>query len=965
MNFSALSIRHPVPAILLFALLTLLGVASFRGLGIQNFPDIEVPIITVSATLEGAAPAQLETEVARRIEDAVASLGGVEHIRAALTDSMVNIIIEFSIDKNADVALNEVRNAVDSIRSELPQDLTTPVISKRTTTGGVMIAFVIESKALDEGELSWLVDNEIAKALLAVPGVGRFSRMGGIDREIQVNLDPVRMRSLGITAADLSRLLRQVRKDAPGGRGDIAGEVQTIRTMAAPESLDDLMKLDLPLPGGRTVALAEIATITDGKAEPGSVVLFNGKQMVGFELSRSKGWSEVSVAMEVRQAVREFSRTHPQVTIQEAYNTFAPAQDNFKGSMELLYEGAFLAIVVVWWFLRDLRATFISAAALPLSIIPAFLIMKLANFSLDTLTLLSLALVVGILVDDAIVEVENIIRHLKMGKPPYQAAMEAANEIGMAVIATTLTLVAVFLPTAFMGGIPGKFFRPFGMTSVAAILASLVVARLLTPMMSAHLLRPDTQIHQKEALWQRHYIHWVTGCLNHPRLTMLAALLFFAGSLSLAPLLPSGFVPAADRSQTMVSLELPPGSSLSDTLEASRKALELIRPIPEITSVYAAVGSAASLEGGPLGGTASGDVRKATLVVNLVDRHERAKKQSLVEGDLRARLQNLPGVRVSINANAMGVKLMLVLASNDPAALTTAVMGVEKEIRSRIRNVGNILSNATLERPEIHIVPDFAKAADLGIGSEAIAQAVRVATAGDFKVQLAKLNLPERQIPIRVRLTPEVRQDLTAIRQLPVASRTGVVPLETVATVEMESGATQIDRFDRMRFSTITVELGQRVLGEVLAEVNRLPSMQNLPAGVHRPPDGESQRMKELFGSFATAMSIGVLCIYIVLVLLFHDFLQPITILAALPLSLGGAFVALLVTHNAFSMPAVIGILMLMGIVTKNSILLVEYAVVARRERGLNRRDALLDACHKRARPIVMTTIAMGAGMLP
>ncbi|MEO5329166.1 MAG: efflux RND transporter permease subunit [Magnetococcus sp. THC-1_WYH] len=963
MNFSSLSIRHPVPAILLFILLTLLGLSAFQSLGIQNFPDIEVPSISVTASLEGAAPPQLETEVARKIEDAVASLGGVDHIRTTLTDSTVSIIVEFAIDKNAEVALSEVRNAVDAIRSDLPQDLTTPMISKKTTTGGVMIAFVARSQVMDEGELSWLVDNDIAKTLLAVHGVGKFARMGGIDREIQVDLDPVKMRSLNITAGDVSRLLRQVRKDSPGGRGDIAGEVQTIRTLAAPESLADLEFLDIPLAGGRTVRLGDIATITDGRAEPSSIALIDGERVVGFELTRSKGWSEVSVAQEVRRKVQEFSESHPQVTIEEAYNTFAPALDNYKGSMILLYEGAALALLVVWWFLRDSRATLISAAALPLSIIPAFFFMKMSLFSLDTLTLLALALVVGILVDDAIVEVENIVRHLKMGKPPYQAAMEAADEIGMAVVATTLTLVAVFLPTAFMGGIPGMFFRPFGMTAVAAIIASLVVARLLTPMMAAYLLRPDSREHQQSG-WQRVYIRWVTGCLNHPRLTMLAALLFFAGSLSLAPLLPSGFVPAADRSQTLVNLELPPGSSLDDTLKASQQASAIIKEIPEVVRVYGTVGAAANSEGGPLGGGSSGDVRKATLIVVLMDRRERDKSQPQVEEELRHRLQRIPGLRVSISSHGAGVKLTLVLASNDAEALARVVDATARESRT-LQGIGNVRSNAALDRPEIHILPDFAKAADLGVSGETISQAVRVATAGDFKVQLAKLNLPERQVPIRVRLAPGVRHDLDAIRQVPIASRNGVVSLEAVATVEMQSGATQIDRFDRMRRTTIDIELGQRALGEVLNDVLNLPSMKNLPSGVHRPPDGEAQRMKELFASFAGAMAMGVLCIYIVLVLLFHDFLQPITILAALPLSLGGAFISLLITHNSFSMPAVIGILMLMGIVTKNSILLVEYAVSARRDRGLLRREAMLDACNKRARPIVMTTIAMGAGMLP
>ncbi|MBF0439995.1 MAG: efflux RND transporter permease subunit, partial [Magnetococcales bacterium] len=740
------------------------------------------------------------------------------------------------------------------------------------------------------------------------------------------------------------------------------GEVQTIRTLAALESFEELRHLDIPLAGGRSIPLGSIATMTDGIAEPTTVALMNGEKRVAFEITRSRGWSEVTVAEKVRRAVETFQQNHPQVTIQEAYNTFSPSLDNYSGSMHLLYEGALLAVLVVWWFLRDKRATLISAAALPLSIIPAFLVMKLANFSLDTLTLMALALVVGVLVDDAIVEVENIVRHMQMGKSPYEAAIEASNEIGMAVIATTLTLVAVFLPTAFMGGIPGKFFRPFGITAVAAILASLIVARLLTPMMSAHLLKPMAHTPKESGLLKR-YMRVVTTCLDHPRLTMLAALLFLIGSLALAPLLPSGFVPAADRSQTMVILELPPGSALADTLRIAQQATTLIQQIPEVLRVYGAVGSAAG-DGGPLGGLSSGDVRKATLVVPLVDRHLRDKKQPQIENEIRTLLQRLPGVRVTLTSSGPGVKLSLVFTGTDPDALAKTVKNIEKELRT-LQGVGNILSNASLQRPEIHLVPDFAKAADLGISSEAMAQAVRVATAGDFKVQLAKLNLPERQIPIRVRLAPSVRFDLAAIRQLPVASRHGLIPLESLAAVEIRSGFTQIDRMDRMRRISIDIELGQRIIGDVMAEVNRMPIMQQLPAGVQRPLDGDAQRMKELFGSFAGAMAIGVLCIYIVLVLLFHDFLQPVTILAALPLSLGGAFVALLATHNAFSLPSVIGILMLMGIVTKNSILLVEYAVSSRRERGLDRRSALLDACHKRARPIIMTTIAMVAGMLP
>lgn len=963
MNVSAWSIRHPVPSLLLFALLTLLGLGSFRTLGIQNFPDIEVPVITVLATLEGAAPTQMETEIARKIEDSVASLGGVDHIRTTITDGTASIAVEFFIDKDAEIALNEVRNAVDSVRTDLPQEMNTPIISKKTTSGRGLVTFTVASDVMDMTDLSWFVDNDLSKAMLAVPGVGKFSRIGGVDREIEIALDPLRMAALGVGAADISIQLKQVQQDASGGRGDVGNAIQSFRTLGALDSAEGLAQLHIPLSHGRSVRLADVATITDGIAEPTTIALLDGQTVVAFEMTRIKGSSEVSVTQAIRKAVADFQAAHPQVRIAEAYNTVSRVQDNFDGSMELLYEGGFLAILVVWWFLREWRATLVSATALPLSIIPTFLVMKQAGFSLDTLTLLALALVVGVLVDDAIVEIENIVRHLRMGKSPWQAAMEAADEIGLAVIATTLTLVAVFLPTAFMGGVPGKFFRSFGITAATAVLVSLLVARLLTPMMAAYLLRPITEQEPDSPLLTR-YLGWVRWCMCHRRTTMAVAVAFFVASLMLIPLLPKGFIPVADRAQTIVTLELAPGSPLAETEAITRQAMQRLRATPDVVSVFAAVGSSANANQGPLGGGSSADVRKATLTVNLTHRHDRSRTQLEIEGDLRDRLRTLPGVRVAIASSEPGAQLRVSLASDDPDALDTALRGLERDLRT-LKGVGNITSAATLQRPEIHIIPNDGRAADLGITSEQLARAVRVATMGAYKVQLAKLNLPQRQVPIRVRLDKSLRQDLAAIRQLPITARQGTVPLSAVAEVIMGSGPAQINRLDRMRNAAIDVELGDRVIGQVMAESEALPALRNLPPGVHHPTEGDAQRMEELFSSFGLAMGIGILCIYMILVLLFHDFMQPVTILAALPFSLGGAFVGLLVTGHAFSMPAIIGILMLMGIVTKNSILLVDYAVIMRREAGISRLEAMVHACHKRARPIVMTTIAMGAGMLP
>jgi multidrug efflux pump subunit AcrB len=961
MNVSAWSIRHPVPAILLFGFLSVFGVMGFRALGIQNFPDVELPTITVSASLEGADPTQLETEVARKIEDKIASLGGIEHIRTTISDGTATVRVEFQIDKDTDVALNEVRNAVDSVRADLPRDMTDPVVSKVTTSGSPIVTYTVASARMDEQARSWFVDNEIAKALLAVKGVGQVARVGGVDREVHVDLDSAKMQSLGVTAEAVSAQLKRVQQDASGGRGDIGGAVQSVRSLGAVGTVAGIAELIIPLPDGRRVRLQDLGTISDSFAERSSHALLGETPVVAFEVTRIRGASEVAVAEAVKAAVAHLETIHPQVQIREAFNNVDPVYDNYLGSMELLYEGALLAILVVFWFLRDWRATLIATVALPLSILPTFAFMLWFGFSLNVLTLLALALVVGILVDDAIVEIENIVRHLRMGKTPFRAAMEAADEIGLAVIATTLTLVAVFLPTAFMGGVPGKFFVQFGITAAVAVLASLLVARLLTPMMCAYFLKAHPEGNRDGFIMTR-YLAAAGWCLDHRKTTAVAAILFFVGSMLLMPLLPKGFVPAADRSLTSVKLELPPGSSLEDTRLAAERARALLAPMPDILRVFTAAGSTAGQ--GPMAIGGSKDVRLATLNLKLVYRHDRDRTQAEVEREVRERLRSLPGVRVSVGAGQSGEKLQVSLASDDPIALAAAAKAVERDLRT-LDGVGNITSGASLQRPEIQIRPDFARAADLGVTTSALAAAVRVATSGDFRVNLPKLNLPQRQIPIRVRLDRAMRTDLDTIAQLRVPAKVGSVPLSAVATLGLGSGPAQIDRVDRKRNVNIDVELGGRLLGAVLAEADALPALKNLPPAVTRVEQGDAQRMAELFSSFGTAMLIGILCIYAVLVLLFHDFLQPFTILAAMPLSLGGAFLALLLTHNSFSMPSIIGVLMLMGIVTKNSILLVEYAVVARREHGLHRRHALLDACHKRARPIVMTTIAMGAGMLP
>jgi len=967
MNFSALSIKNPIPAIMLFVLLTLAGLLAYKANAVQDFPDIELPIVVVTATLDGAAPAQLETEVARKIEDSVATLQGVKNIYTKVLDGVATITVEFILEKNISEGVNDVRDAVARVKADLPAEMRDPTVTKATTAGRVILTFTAAAAPpkggvpLDDQEISWFVDNSVAKRLLNVPGIGAVKRVGGVFREIRVELDDARMAALKVAAVDVSRQLRNVQREAPGGRGDVSGAEQSVRTIATVKTADELSAMDIPLADGRRVRLDQIAKVTDTVAEPRSFAEQDGKRVVGFEIFRTKGASELAVAKGAREAIAELQAAHPTIALKEVIDNAQPVEENFDGSMELLYEGAILAVLVVFWFLRDWRATLVAAAALPLSVIPAFLGQYWFGYTLNTVTLLSLALVVGVLVDDAIVEIENISRHLRMGKTPMQAAMEAADEIGMAVIATTFALVAVFLPTAFMGGIPGLFFKQFGWTAVLAILASLVVARLLTPMMAAYILKPLPHGEEKDGWIMQRYMATMKWCLHHRLVTAIGSAVFFVGSIMLVPLLPTGFVPPADRGQTMINVELPPGSTLAETRVVAERARVAAMQVKGITGVFSSIGGGSS--GDAFAPGASAEARRAVLTLTTLHRNDRKESMDALERQIRDRLDTIPGAKFTVGPADTGVKMQLVLRSEDALALTSAAQNVERELRT-LKGIGNVSSSASLVRPEIIVRPDFAKAADLGVTAVSIGETVRVATAGDYDVALTKMNLAERQVPIRVKLPDAVRADLSAIGRLTVPGKNGPVMLDNVASITMESGPAQIDRLNRSRNVTLEVELSGRSLGEVNEEARALPSMKALPASVQIAELGDAQEMQALFASFGIAMLIGVLCIYGVLVLLFKDFMQPVTILAALPLSIGGAFVALLLTGKALSMPSMIGLIMLMGIVTKNSILLVDYAILARQE-GMDRFDALVDACHKRSRPIIMTTIAMGAGMMP
>lgn len=954
-NVSAWSIRNPVPSVVLFLVLMVLGIQAFQVLPVTRFPNIDVPLVQVRIYQAGAAPTELETQVTKRVEDAISGVNGVKHITSTITEGSSLTNVEFRLEIDSDRALNDVKDAVQRIRTDLPRTIEEPVVTRIEIQGLPIVSYAARSLTMTPEELSWFVDDIVARHLQGVPGVSEVRRMGGVEREIRIDLDPDRLLSLGVTAGEVNAQVRASNVNLAGGRGEIAGREQAIRTLASQATVQELAATMIPLPGGRKVRLDELGTVTDAVAEPRSFAKLDGEPIVAFSVSRAKGASDTTVAAAVDESLKDLHNDHPDVALQRIDNTVDYTMGVYEATMKTLLEGAILAVVVVFLFLRDLRATAIAAVALPLSIVPAFWAMDAMDFSLNLVSLLAVTIVTGILVDDAIVEIENIDRHIHQGKSAWRASLEGADEIGLAVIATTLTIIAVFMPVSFMGGIAGQYFKQFGLVVSAAVFFSLLVARLITPMMTAYFLKPST--HDRAEGWiMRTYTRLVGWSVRHYLATVFLGLMVFAGSVGSFYLLPSGFLPTEDSGRMLLGVELPPGSRLDDTERTLDEVARRVASRPDVESAFAL--------GGVLLGSGE-EVRKGTIIIMLTPRAERALSQGAIRGEVSRDLSGLPDMRYFFMEDDGQREFQLVVTGRDGEAVTRIAAELTSEAK-RLPGLTNVVSTAELDRPELRIYPRSERASELGITTEKISEAVRIATIGDIGANLAKFDVADRQVPIRVQLRESARESRDMLEELKVATTGGgSVPLSAVARFDYGQSPTAIDRYDRTRRIVLGADLVPgTALGDAIANVKGLPAARDLPPGVEIREFGAAEIMGEVFDSFAAAMTAGLMMVYAVLVLLFASFLQPITILFSLPLSLGGAILGLAVTGNTISLPVVIGVLMLMGIVTKNAILLVDFGIEEMR-RGADRRDAIVDAGRKRARPIVMTTIAMAAGMLP
>ncbi len=956
-NISAWAIRNPVPPIVLFLFLTIAGLLSFSRMDVNNSPDIDFPVVWVSISQPGAAPSELETQVTQKVESAVRSLQGIDEITSNVSEGSSTTVVQLAIGTPIDRAVEDVRSAVQQIRGNLPDGILEPQIGRVDSASDNDIAsFAAIAPDMTVEELSWYIDNTVSKELLAISGMSAVNRNGGVDREIRVQIDPAKLQAYGLTASQVNQQLRQVNLNAAGGRAEISGFEQSVRVLGNASTAYTLGQTQISLGGGRTLRLSEIATVRDSYGELRSAARFAGKPVVSFDIQRAKGASDLAIYQETVAKLKELEANNPRVHFELLSNWSRYAEEQYHTAMEAMIEGAVLAVIVVFLFLRDFRATLISALAIPLSAIPTFWFMDMLGFTLNEMTLLALSLVAGVLVDDAIVEIENIVRHMRMGKSAYQAAIDAADEIGVAVLATTMSIVAVFLPVGLMPGISGQFFKNFGLTVVASVLMSLAVARLVTPMIAAYFLKAQGHRSHGEGWLSDMYMKVLRWTLRHRWSAVVGSGVAFGLTIFCFASLPMTFQPTQDEDQVRANIEMVPGTTLEDTDAVVRRVAERLAKEPNVASVYerSFVGS-------------------GRVTVSLKD--DRTETSSEFTRRVTPDLLKIPDARVGFNAQGgwggSGRELTITLGGEDPKLLNETAIKLVNQMATLPELVAPRIAGE-LNRPEIVIKPRLDLAADMGVTTAALSSAIRIATLGDIDQNSAKFSLSDRQIPIRVALEEDARARLSTIQNLPVATQNGgSVPLGVVADITFGSGPTRIQRLNLQRRIVVGADLATDpetgkayVSGEAMKKIHELPVMKDLPVGVNEVTVGQAKWQAEMLQNFFVALASGIFLVFAVLVLLYRRFIAPLVNMGSLLLAPLGGLLALMALGYPLSLPVFIGILMLFGIVAKNSILLIDFAL-EEMAKGVDKFSALMDAGHKRAQPIVMTTVAMVAGMVP
>ncbi len=960
MNLIDLALKRPATAIMIALAVALFGTIAFFQIDRDLFPKVNFAVVSVAIPYPGAAPEEVESAITTRVEEALSDLTDVKYIQSTVTEGFSFTAIQFNLEKDSDKALREVKDRIDKIKKDLPEKAEEPIAEKFEASALPILTYTAEG--LPDEKLTDLLKDIIKPELQKIPGISKVNILGGYEREVHVVVRKAALEQYNLSVTDVERTLTGENLNFPSGRIESGDTELSLRTLAQSGTSSGLYQLLVYNKYGTGIPLNKIATVKEESKEHRVLGRINGHPALALTITKEGSGNMIRIASQVDSAFKSLQKSlPPSVKFTKIQDQSKFVREDSDATFEALLLGAILAVVVIFIFLKDWRATLVSGIAIPISLAGTFIFIQLMGFSFNMMTLMALALVVGILVDDAIVAMENIVRHMELGKSPFQAAHDGAKEILMAMTATTFTIVAVFTPIAFMKDIVGKFFREFGFTVSVSVLISLTVAAFLTPMMSAYLIKPRPEPEDKGlfAAIKRIYLKLLKRALTHPWITVAAALFFFVASFALAPLIPKEFMAAPDRGEFNVTVELEAEASLEKSLGIADGMTRILLNEPGVKTVSATIGSPSGYTGG--------GVNKSTLTVIMVPKEERKISMSQVKKMVRTELEKAyPGIK--INVNDIGIieesdtrPVQIIVSARNYSDLLKASDEMEKVMRAEpgLVDVGSSLKE---EKQEYRFVLNRQKAMDAGVTAADAAMALRAATIGE---KVSTLTYQQKEIDILVQMDKkDLRSpgDLEGV-MLPTSTY-GAVPLKAVGHIELGKSLPEIQRRDQQRIITLAANLKDIPLGTAVAALENKFKKLDIPGGVTYKFFGEGERMKDSQVSMMMALLVAVIVIYLVLVNQFESFLHPVTVMVSLPLAITGALLALLLTHTNLSLITMIGMVLLMGLVNKNAILLVDFALKGLRE-GKELTQTLMDASAVRIRPIFMTTAAMILGMLP
>lgn len=973
MILSDFSIKRPLVVVVVTIALMLFGYFALTNLKTNQFPDVQPPVLVVNVPYPGASPETVEREILNRVEDSMSTIQGIRDIRSYARESSATIVVFFDFDKDLTAAAQELRDSISTVRDKLPTEMKEPFINRADPNAQPVMSLALSSDVLTPLELSRLAEIQIGRQLRSVPGVALVELEGELEREMTVFLNSHAMREAKVSAQEVVAALRAQNLAAPVGRVVNGLEEQSIRLQGRLKDVTEFEQMVVKQNGDRAIRLGQVAEIVDGGAEQRRLSYFNGKKALGIDITKAREASTISVTDDIKAKLEEIQKTLPKeaelVIVSDQGEDVAASMRNVTEALGL---GALLTIVVVFVFLNSWRSTLITSLALPTSVLASFIAVWACGFTLNFMSLLGLSLAIGVLIDDAIVVRENIVRHMEMGKDNMAAARDGTREIGMAVIATTMSIVAVFIPIAFLDGITGQWFKPFGLTVACSVLVSLFISFTIDPMMSAYWHDPDHdknkqrrglgKVFQKFNIWFDHqaerYSRLIGWALKHRKSMWFLAFLSFFGALFLQGKFGgSGFMPDTDNGAFIVSIRAPSEASIEYTKAKAAQVAEITQVLPEHRYTQTTIG-------------VQGNITRAQVFVRLVPEKDRNRSAKQVAEEVRGKIKALVGAEFTVSADLNGggggdgKPLQIQFRGPETRVLEGIVMDFVEKLK-KVPGAVDVGLSAQDPKPELQVEFDRGLAASVGLSMSDAANAMRLAFAGAEIGDWVDPTGETRNVFVRVR--PEERATVADLEQLPLlSSKTGaLVPLEQVATVTLGKGPALIEHLDRETMMAVTANVQGRSFGEVFADAMKLAKQIDFPPGYDLVVGGEGRDQQEVFGKIFGALGLAVVLMYLILVVQFHSFMAPVAIMMSLPLSLIGVVLALLIGNSTLNLMSLIGVVMLMGIVAKNAILLVDCARKKEQLEGMSLEESLIAAGRERLRPILMTTFALVAGMLP